>query len=345
MQKAIFLLFLTILLFGCIEQPKEEIKVPPYKPEPTIIKNDSSVQPYPITPIEEKPKIQKNFELSFLNVGFGDSTLLLSQDKVILIDVGPKSAVNLLLAELQRRGVNKIDLLVLSASHDPAFSGGLKEIVSTYEIDEIWTNSKENLVPYLSYLNGTKIEEVEFGKTYNYGNLNVVVLNPSPDRVYNLDADSLVLKISYNNLCALVFSKSEGSGASTADPGTVFGGVDNKIISMAQKGGISLNCPILKVSNHGSGNAASFQLLDVVNPSIAIISVGPNQNNLYPNVSTLRRLALKGISIYTTDRLGTITVSSKDGLDYMVFTDFPRDMAYAKFLNEVVEKGKPYWAN
>ncbi|MEM4137685.1 MAG: hypothetical protein QXF48_03355 [Candidatus Anstonellaceae archaeon] len=342
MQKLFFAFLFTLLFLGCTNQEQKEVQPPTFQyQQPSNLTMPQ--QPYPTLAEDKKPQIKKNFELSFLNVGFGDSTLLISRDKVILIDVGPLNSSNILLAELNRRNINKIDLLILSAPHDPTFTGALRELLSTYEVDQIWTTSATYLNPYLSYLNGTTIEEVEFGKSYNYGFLNIEVLNPSPDRIHNLDADSIVLKISYNNLCALIFSKSEATGASGVDPGTVFGGVDNKIISNAKNRGISLNCQILKVSNHGSGNAASFQLLDEVNPAIAIISVGPNPSKLYPNVSTLRRLNLKGISIYTTDRLGTITISSNDGIDYLIYSDFPRDIEYAKFLSEVIDKDKPYW--
>ncbi|MFN3909891.1 MAG: ComEC/Rec2 family competence protein [Candidatus Anstonellaceae archaeon] len=335
-------LFILVFLFGCLGQTQPQSEEVPYVPKNI---NQTQPQEYPTTPqIQKSAYPLKNFELSFLNVGFGDATLILSKNKTILIDVGPANSINLLFAELQRRDIKKIDLLVLSALHDQTFSGGLKDILTTYEIDEIWLNSKESFLPYLPYIsNKTTIKEVSLGSIYTFENLKLVVLNPSEGKIYNPDADSIVLKISYNDLCAILFSKSEASGASTSDPGTVFGGVDNKIILKAREIQESLRCDILKVSNHGSGNAASFQLLDEVKPKIAIISVGPNEQKLYPNPTTLRRLALKSIPIYTTNRLGSIIISSKDGIDYTINTDFPYDIEYAKFLNEVIESTRPYW--
>jgi competence protein ComEC len=342
----IYFLFFAIFLalFGCLEQPNNKTQeVVPFKPEQQTT-NTTQEPYYPVTQQTDTYVYPtKNFELSFLSVGLADATILLSKDKIILIDTADSKTSSLVISELQRRGAKKIDLLILSAPHDSSFSGGLKDILMTFSVNEIWINDKTYLEPYLQYLKNTKIKEVNFGDKYEYENLSIFVLNPFFDRIKNADVDSIALKISYNDLCAILFSKSVSSGQAEDIPGT-YGGIDSKIVNNAKNLGLSLRCDIIKVSDHGSGLASSFLLLEEIKPKIAIISVGPNPPaNLYPNPTTLRRLSLKGVSIYTTDRLGNIIISSKDGVDYTIYTDFPRDSSYASFLNGVLNQNKPYW--
>ena len=121
--------------------------------------------------------------------------------------------------------------------------------------------------------------------------------------------------------------------------GTVVGGVDARIIT----GYVPVACQVLRVSHHGSGNAASFQLLQNVNPEVGIISVGPNPpQNAYPEPTLIRRLLLKNVSVYATNRLGTITVSS-NGTGYSLTSQKPADDSYWRFINDVAYNGQPYW--
>jgi hypothetical protein len=166
------------------------------------------------------------------------------------------------------------------------------------------------------------------------------VLNPQKKPILTSpDADSIVLKASYKSFCALLFSNSLASGASSSDPGTVFGGIDNQIVS----GPIPINCKVLKVSHHGSANAASFQLLNNALPSDAIISVGPNPpQNIYPEPALIRRLMLRNISVWTTDKLGDIMVSS-NGSNYSISSTILRDAKYGRFIETVANAGGLYW--
>jgi competence protein ComEC len=68
-----------------------------------------------------------------------------------------------------------------------------------------------------------------------------------------------------------------------------------------------LDSDVLKVSHHGSNNANSQAFLDLVSPSISVISVGPNSYG-HPSQDVLRRL-LNG-RVLRTDELGTITIKS-----------------------------------
>ncbi len=69
---------------------------------------------------------------------------------------------------------------------------------------------------------------------------------------------------------------------------------------------------VLKVAHHGSRNASSVELLEQINPSIAIISCGAGNSYGHPHIETLRRLADAGVVVYRTPETGAVILEVKD---------------------------------
>ncbi|MFA5108480.1 MAG: MBL fold metallo-hydrolase [Candidatus Micrarchaeia archaeon] len=338
---AILLILPALLIAGCLGSGKTQA-------EPTYTPPALEEKLYPVVVQEEPaaPNVTKlvPFELTFINVGYGDASLIQSEGKNILIDTGPDADASKIKSVLASKGVKKIDLLVLSED-DILFVNGAADILRSYPVDEVWVSGgrpKAGFMPVILPLaKNSIVKTVLYGDNYTLGNLSLTVLNPFPgENNTSPDLDSIVLKAKYADFCSLIFSNSEASGATGSDGGTVFGGVDSRIIS----GPISIqNCKVLKVSHHGSGNSASFQLLNEVNPDVGVISAGLNlPENKYPEPTAIRRLLLRNMSVYVTDKLGSITVLS-DGNEYKMETEYPRDEKYAIFINDVGQGGLLYW--
>ena len=345
MSRPVFALFSLIalalvafLLLGCVQfEPAPPPSVPSYAPLP--------LPPY--TPPQTLPVANETvapvvpFETSFIDVGFGDATLIRSANFTMLIDDGPAGSADSLIAFLRAKNVERIDVLVLSAS-DPNSVGGTPAITRKFPVREVWTNGVNYSDPFWQSIEQqiqfTPQKAVQYGDNFSYGNLTFTILNPQVERmVSNPQADSIAMKVSYGSFCALLFSQSEAAGASGGDPGTVVGGMESRILF----GSVPIACPVLKVSHYGSGNSASFQFLERVKPKIGIISVGPNPRNLYPEPALIRRLMLKNMSVYVTDKLGSITLSS-DGALYSIRTEKPVDEDYTRFINNVGDT-RLYW--
>jgi competence protein ComEC len=78
---------------------------------------------------------------------------------------------------------------------------------------------------------------------------------------------------------------------------------------------------LLKVAHHGSSDEGLGELLDVVHPKIALISVGEGNDYGHPAPSTIATLdAFPGLDVYRTDLEGQITVES-DGTSFSVRTE------------------------
>ena len=71
-----------------------------------------------------------------------------------------------------------------------------------------------------------------------------------------------------------------------------------------------ISADILKVGHHGSSTSTSKDFLNKVNPSIGVISVGQDNTYNHPNDDTIKRLNENKVTIYRTDKDGTVILSS-----------------------------------
>lgn len=139
------------------------------------------------------------------------------------------------------------------------------------------------------------------GSVYSLGGAKLTFL--APLREYdNTNDSSLVFKLSYGDFTALFCGDMEEE----AEEDLVASGID-------------LNVDLLKVSHHGSNTSSTKKFLKAVSPRYAVISVGPDKNNL-PQKKVLRRLENFDAEIYRTDIDGTV-IFSYDGEAITVYTE------------------------
>jgi competence protein ComEC len=68
---------------------------------------------------------------------------------------------------------------------------------------------------------------------------------------------------------------------------------------------------ILKVAHHGSDDPRLPELLELVRPRIAIVSVGSDNEYGHPTPATMAQLGdVPGLDIYRTDEDGRVTVET-----------------------------------
>jgi competence protein ComEC len=69
-----------------------------------------------------------------------------------------------------------------------------------------------------------------------------------------------------------------------------------------------LHADVLKVAHHGSRTSSTPAFLSLVQPRVAVVSVGAGNTYRLPNDDVLRRLAAMGAEVLRTDQWGTIVV-------------------------------------
>ncbi len=244
-----------------------------------------------------------NLHISFLDVGEGDAILIQTpahQD--ILIDGGPSpQAIGLGLGQKMPFWDRTIDLVVLTHPHSDHLTG-LIEVLRRYEVKQVLSPDLDCASPmcdeWLSLIKEKNIKYTiaQAGQRIDLDDGVVIkVLNPQIPHLTatksDIDNNGVVLHISMDDISFLL----------TAD---IMWEAEFELI--AQRA--DLPSTVLKVAHGGSDTSTTPEFLAVVDPQIAVISVGEGNPYGHPNPEVIERLEkkLNPESIYRTDRQGTI---------------------------------------
>lgn len=248
--------------------------------------------------------------IHILNVGKADAIYIKSNENNLLIDSGDTDTKEQVVQYLKNNNVKKLDLIIATHPHKDHIAG-MPNVINTFSIDKfIMPELSEDIVPtsktYTSMLkflndNNVPVEKPIPGDTFDIGDLNIGILGPV-NKYENLNDNSVVAKITYKNTSFLFTGDAEKD--SEAD-----------LISY----GANLKSTVLKVGHHGSKTSSTQKFLSAISPKYAVISVGPDSNNL-PKDSTIERLKKNNIKTYRTDKNGTVVFVS-DGNNINVFTE------------------------
>jgi len=251
-----------------------------------------------------------DLKVYFLDVGQGDSSVILFRDKVILIDAGDTDRGDTVVRALQDLGVRKIDLLVATHPHADHI-GGMQDVLANFEVEKVLDSglpsSSSLYEKFLVTIDRKQIPYIvaERGQTIGIDPaLRILVLSPPKERTSDdLNTGSIVLRVSYGTMNLLF------TGDATAP-------VEEALV----KSGYPLDAQVLKVGHHGSSGASSSAFLSRVNPQVAILSLGKGNDYGHPHRETLERLKAAGPTVFRTDTDGTIRVES-DGNTLSVTTE------------------------
>ena len=224
--------------------------------------------------------INPTLKIYFIDVGQGDSTLIVTpKNKKILID-GGEGKTNVLFQYLFDRIINKIDYIIIS-HFDSDHCNGLIEIIEKMRVENIVMSkqSKES-EEYKKILEIIKQKNIKVSsvkaedKIIIEKNLYTKILNPAEKFEFqDLNNNALVAKLVYKNF-SMLFT----------------GDIEKAEENLAKKYKNELKSTILKVAHHGSKTSTSEEFLKYVEPQIALIGVGENNKFGHPNQITIEKL-------------------------------------------------------
>jgi competence protein ComEC len=241
---------------------------------------------------------------TFLDVGQGDACVLeLPRGHAVVIDGGGSfdpsfdPGREVVAPFLWRRGIRRIDLVVMSHPH-PDHANGLPSLVDQFAVGEIWTNGQESRLPALLKLHEAATKRgVPFGtpRALSIGGVALRPLAPldehgqvAPDAAWGENDNSLVLEVAYRGR-KLLFT----------------GDVEREAESRLATGPVD----VVKVPHHGSRTSSTPPLVDATHPSLAVISVGERNRWGFPAPSVVARWTGAGARLLRTDRDGAVIVS------------------------------------
>ncbi|KLK88045.1 beta-lactamase [Methanoculleus sediminis] len=235
----------------------------------------------------------------FIDVGQGDSILIEFRDKTMLIDAGERGMGERVIAYLDERNVETLDVVVATHAHSDHI-GGLADVISAYPVGRFVdaaqphpTATYENLLALVEDL-GIPYAAAERGQTVALDpDLEVLILNPGAEPLGDVNEDSVVLKVTYGEISYLF----------TGDAG-------NPAEESMTAAGLDLDADVLKVGHHASRYASSAEFLSAVSPAISVIEVGEGNDYGHPHEEAVERLEATGSRIYRTDLDGTVIVAT-----------------------------------
>lgn len=224
--------------------------------------------------------INPKLKIYFMDVGQGDSTLIVTpKNKKILID-GGEGKNNILLPYLLDRRINKIDYVMIS-HFDSDHCNGLIEVIEKINVKNIIiSRQSEESEEYKNILNIIKQKNIkvrivkEKDKIFIEKDLYMEILNPAEKLEFqDLNNNSIVAKLIYINF-SMLFT----------------GDIEKVEENLADKYKNNLKSTVLKVSHHGSKTSSSEEFLKYVKPRIALIGVGKDNKFGHPNQTTIEKL-------------------------------------------------------
>jgi competence protein ComEC len=259
----------------------------------------------------------------FCNVGQGDAIFIRTPNgKNMLYDGGPDKSVLTCLSEHMPFWERQLDIIFLSHPHDDHFSG-IYYLVDRYialSFDTVDLNNKTTGFQILMEKIQKKhipMKHIFAGDTYQVGDIKIHVLSPtnaylrrtSPNGMIGESKEfaSAVLQLEYGTFDLLLTGDSQVVGLEDA----------------AKQ--LTESIDILHVPHHGSRFGLDKNILEVLNPKMAVISVGKN-NYGHPSKQTIDMLRNKDIKILRTDKEGDIEIvndgekwevrSNKNSIEY-----------------------------
>ena len=282
-------LLLCLLLAGC-GSGAEDTQSAAVTPTMTAMSTATTTPTATATPTPTKtaqptPGTTGEAELSvmFINVGYGDATLVQVNGKSYLIDAGPKEAVVALYRALALCGVNRLDGLFLTHTHNDHV-GGAEALALRCDIGTLYSaeiSMKRNVIEGLAEDLSLAHQTLSAGDTIDIGGgAYFEVLGPVE---YNLgdNDNSLVMKLHAGGVTVLLT-----------------GDMQNAEEKTLLDAGIDVTADVLKVGNHGNPDATSEAFAQAVGAQIAVISTNTAEDGDSPADRVIA--ALEGAQVYVT---------------------------------------------
>lgn len=268
----------------------------------------------------------KELEIVFLDVGQGDSALIVTPEgKSVLIDGGESEQVVKVFNALNSRRIGTIDVVIATHPHTDHIDG-LIDILEAYKVNKILEPGRiVDASVYTSFKNlaqrrGIPIEIAREGMQFSVGSVSFEVLSPSEPLSTDIDDSSVVLLMKYGAFSALF----------TGDIGIQ---IEDALLLKDKVSRVTL----LKVAHHGSSTSSSEAFLNRIIPQYAVISVGAGNDYGHPSQDVITRLTNIGATVFRTDLQSSIvfktdgkitSISNEKSGNYVVQVYNPPKFAY-----------------
>lgn len=234
-------------------------------------------------------------QVTYINVGQGDSTLIQNNNQTVLIDAGHGDGYeNASLNYLKEHSINTLDALILTHC-DADHINDAKNIIYQLNVKKIYMSSRtSSSYTYIKLLNTIKekkkkITVPKVGDTFQVGVGSIEFIGVGEGAQNNNDS-SLCMRYD-DGYHRFVFT---GDAAESME----------KKLNKVQ-------CDVFQAGHHGSAYSNSDNLLSRMKASYVVVSCGKDNMYGHPHKEALQRFSRYNMVVYRTDELGTIRCVSK----------------------------------
>lgn len=234
-------------------------------------------------------------QVTYINVGQGDSTLIQNNNQTVLIDAGHGDGYeNASLNYLKEHYINTLDALILTHC-DADHINDAKNIIYQLNVKKIYMSSRtSSSYTYMKLLNAIKekkknITVPKVGDTFQVGAGSIEFIGVG-EGVQNNNDSSLCMRYD-DGYHRFVFT---GDAAESME----------KKLNKVQ-------CDVFQAGHHGSAYSNSDNLLSRMKASYVVVSCGKDNMYGHPHKEALQRFSRYDMVVYRTDELGTIRCVSK----------------------------------
>ena len=255
----------------------------------------------------------KSWQVYFLDVGQGDSCLIISPDrKSVLIDGGlPGKGHQIVLPAMEHLGLATIDQAIIS-HFDQDHCGGIIDLLEIDKVEEVIVPQMLNSDLFLS-----ASREIEAGVEDLCCNRDIPLIRLQKNDLLNLDSIDLQTKIlapdlencyqiQDDNAYSLCFAL-EIENFAILFTGDLTKETEEDLIIKQ----VIPDVDLLKVAHHGSKFSTFENFIEQAQPNYAVISVGNNSYG-HPSLEVLQRLDQYNVMVRRTDINGAIMLELKN---------------------------------
>jgi len=262
-----------------------------------------------------EPEANPTLNLLFFDVGQGDAALITTpEERRILVDTGPRSpyggsaAASSILPFLRRRGIHRLDLVVVTHP-DEDHLGGLPAILQEVDVGKVIHSGQKadtdlfrETRRMLSRLD-VRSSSVQRGDVLSVGrSIRIEVLGPPvhPERwgIESENGRSVVLRVGYGRTDVLL-------------PGDIEAAAEQALVQMYER---DLGSRVVKLPHHGSETSSTSAFVhacvDSTRETHAVVSVGRENRFGMPSGDVLARWRSEEAQLHSIARTGAVWLRS-----------------------------------